>query len=43
MAVAHNDSFFVQLGPQKHFLEVLPTFFQNYWNVTQVININWIP
>ena len=28
MGVAHNDAFFVQLGPQKHFLEVLPTFFR---------------
>ena len=40
LGVAPNDPFFVQIGPKK---QIPPTFFQNYWIATQVININWIP
>ena len=40
LGVAHDDPFFVQIGPPKIFLEVLPTFFKNLWIPTQVININ---
>ena len=40
LGVANDDPFFVQIGPPKIFLEVLPIFFQNFWIPTQVININ---
>ena len=34
--------FSCKLHPKKHFLEVLPYFFQNYWIATEVINTDWI-
>ena len=42
--VAHNDPFFVQIGPNKTINKRFyqPTFFQNYWIATQFINTNWI-
>ena len=42
--VAHNDPFFVQIGPNKTIYKRFyqPTFFQNYWIATQFVNTNWI-
>ena len=39
----HNDLFCANWVQKNNFKEVLPTFFQNLWIATQVININCIP